>query len=98
VTLRIHPEARHEFQRAAAYYRTISPALAARFILEVESAFKEIALFPNRFAIKIAPARAKPLDVFPFLVHFFEEENTVHVIAVAHTKRRPGYWLDRIEV
>lgn len=37
------------------------------------------------------PVRRALLDRFPYAVVFLEHEDRVHVITVAHYKRRPGY-------
>jgi toxin ParE1/3/4 len=96
VTLRIHPEARLEFQRSAAYYRTISRELAARFTDDVEQAFRDVLRSPFLYPILENPARAKLLDDFPFSIVYAIESDVVFVIAVMHQKRRPGYWRSRI--
>jgi hypothetical protein len=35
------------------------------------------------------------LPRFPYGVVFVELTKEVRIVAVAHAKRRPGYWLDR---
>jgi hypothetical protein len=39
--------------------------------------------------------RVFPLDRFPYLIPFVARELEVVVLAVAHAKRRPGYWRAR---
>lgn len=41
-------------------------------------------------------ARRVILDRFPYAVVFIDHADAIHVIAVAHHKRRPGYWRDRL--
>ena len=36
-----------------------------------------------------------PVKRFPFRIVFRVVENRILVVAVAHAKRRPGYWKDR---
>jgi hypothetical protein len=36
------------------------------------------------------------LPSFPYSIVFLELATEVRVIAVAHGRRKPGYWLDRI--
>jgi plasmid stabilization system protein ParE len=36
------------------------------------------------------------LPRFPYAVVFIELGGEVRVLAVAHAKRQPGYWLDRV--
>ena len=33
---------------------------------------------------------------FPYVLVFLVREDEVRVLAVAHAKRRPGYWLSRV--
>jgi hypothetical protein len=33
---------------------------------------------------------------FPFALVFIETPNALRIIAVAHVRRQPGYWLERI--
>lgn len=37
------------------------------------------------------------LERFPYAVVFIETEDVVHVIAVAHFRREPSYWRDRVQ-
>ena len=96
MTLRIHPEARREFQYSAAYYRTISPDVASRFILDVEEGFNEIISSPLIYQVIEYPARAKHLQDFPFSLIYIIEPEAIFIVAIMHQKRRPGYWLERI--
>ena len=42
-----------------------------------------------------AELRKMPLKVFPYTVYFKVQGDVIRVFAVAHHKRRPGYWLKR---
>jgi toxin ParE1/3/4 len=95
--LRIHPEARREFQRSVAYYRTISILLAKRFVVDVEESFLRVMEAPERYPFQTDDARAKLLKDFPFAIIYTHEEGKVFIIAVMHQKRKPGYWLNRIQ-
>ena len=35
---------------------------------------------------------------FPYVIFYAEYPERVHVLAVAHTSRRPGYWKKRIAI
>lgn len=39
--------------------------------------------------------RRMPLRVFPYTLHYRVEGETIRIFAVAHQKRRPGYWRKR---
>ncbi|MFI5201775.1 MAG: type II toxin-antitoxin system RelE/ParE family toxin [Candidatus Kapaibacterium sp.] len=96
MTLRIHPEARREFQYSAAYYRKISRELASRFTTEVEEAFQEVIISPYLHPFIEYPARTKLLHDFPFSIIYIIEPEGVFIVAVMHQKRRPGYWHGRL--
>jgi hypothetical protein len=36
------------------------------------------------------------VDRFPYALVFVESETEIRVLAVAHTRRRPGYWRSRL--
>ena len=40
--------------------------------------------------------RSRAVDKFPYRVVYFVADELVIVLAVAHEKRRPGYWRDRV--
>ena len=33
---------------------------------------------------------------FPYVIFFVEHENEIFVVAIAHTRRAPGYWAQRL--
>lgn len=39
--------------------------------------------------------RRMPLRVFPYTLYYRAEDEVVRIFAVAHQKRRPGYWRKR---
>ena len=41
--------------------------------------------------------RRARLPCFPYAVIFMDLGTEIRVLAVAHAKRRPGYWLDRVD-
>ena len=40
--------------------------------------------------------RSKGVNDFPYRVVYFVEGDLLTIVAVAHAKRRPGYWRDRV--
>jgi len=99
--IRLSPEAVTELAEAAAWYAAQRPGLEGEFLDEVERILPLIADHPVAFPRLLdAPAdlaiRRGLLPRFPFAVIFMELQAEVRVLAVAHAKRRPGYWLDRV--
>jgi toxin ParE1/3/4 len=97
----IHPEAAGEANEAYNWYKDRAPALADDFDGEVfriiDTAFahpRMWKLWPS-VAAKYRVRRAL-LDRFPFAIAYLVEDDVLKVIAVAHLRRRPGYWLKRL--
>jgi len=68
-----------------------------RFRLLVEAATQNICETPLRYRMIHAPFRRCLIPKFPYAVIFSVESDQVLIIAVAHTKRKPGYWAGRLE-
>jgi plasmid stabilization system protein ParE len=86
------PAALEEARAAAVWYRERSPAAADAFNDEITKAIKEIVSAPERWPQYRSGTRRFVLHRFPFFVVYRAQPNVVHVIAVAHARRRPGYW------
>lgn len=41
--------------------------------------------------------RRRILRQFPYSIFYIVEDDNVVIIAIAHHKRRPGYWLPRLQ-
>lgn len=93
--MELHPEAATELEEAALWYRDRSPIAALALMLEVESAFERILTAPARFPLWLAGSRRCFLPNFPFSVVYQFNEQRLLVLAVAHHRRRPGYWSER---
>lgn len=92
-----HPDAEAEHLETVAYYETRQPGLGASYLAEFESALDLVCEAPNRYPIDRKPdIRRIRLRRFPFTILFRESEGMVQVLAVAHHRRRPLYWLSRL--
>jgi plasmid stabilization system protein ParE len=99
--VRLSAEATDELADAAAWYLARRPGLDQELLAEVERVLPVIARAPASFpALLELPAelgiRRALLPRFPYAVVFMELEAEIRVLAVAHLKRRPGYWLNRV--
>jgi plasmid stabilization system protein ParE len=103
VRLELHPEARAEVRSAALWYDERRPGLGDEFIAEVSAAFDRVRDAPESYRAWPGTRAADPLirkatiQRFPYVVAFEKHERHVLVLAVAHAKRRPLYWLTRAE-
>ena len=95
-TVVLHHLAAREYRQARAWYRRRSPAVAERFREEVDRVIKRICQAPLQGTVFRGPFRWKRTRRFPYLL-FYEPVNssTIRIYAVAHGRRRPGYWLRR---
>jgi len=90
------PEAEKEMVEASRYYERQQEGLGDRFLLMIQAAAAETAERPGACPVIRGPIRRKLVRRFPYGLLFREEEEAIVILAVAHLRRRPGYWLPRI--
>lgn len=102
--IELHPEAHAEIRAAAIWYEEQRPHLGDGFVAEVSAMLVRIEEAPTSFppwpgvsSIRKAlpPIRRAVLQRFPYAIAFESHPESVRILAVAHTKRRPLYWLSR---
>lgn len=97
----LHPEAEEELDGAASWYDDQRPGLGDELVAEVASTLTKVAASPEAFsawpgaASDAGPIRRARVDRFPYLVAFELRPGRVRVLALAHAKRRPLYWIAR---
>jgi toxin ParE1/3/4 len=91
-----HAEAEAEFRAAISYYEGQREGLGTEFRDEVERSVERIARLPQ-LAPPHGEAGLRKLVVrrFPYKLFYLELEETIWIAAVAHQKRKPGYWAHR---
>lgn len=96
-TLRIRPEAEAELSAAVDWYESKRVGLGAELMAEVDEALENTLLRPAASPLwrKGHPYRRRTLDRFPYSIFFKASPGLVEVVAIAHAKRRPGYWVGR---
>jgi toxin ParE1/3/4 len=95
-SLRIHEAARREANLATARYAEINIDLGRRFRDELLQAFSRAAAAPLRYSAYLHGTRRILLRKFPYFIVVLYFEDAVNILAVAHAKRRPGYWRGRV--
>jgi toxin ParE1/3/4 len=90
-----HPDAEEEFIDAAAYYERNVTGLGERFGSEVRHAIERLLEYPELGAPIDAALRRLMLPRFPYFLIYSFTPDLLRVVAVAHTRRRPGYWRSR---
>ena len=94
--IRIHPEARAEAKVALLWYWEQSDSAAIGFSTELRRAYSAIHTDPQLYPAYLYGTQRLILKRYPFSVIYREILDSIQVLAVAHAKRRPGYWKDRI--
>ena len=98
---RLSREAVVEIAEAAAWYGARQHGLDTEFLNEVERVLPLLAGQSESFSLlldtpeDLSIGRAL-LPRFPYALVFMDLPAQVRVLAVAHLRRRPGYWLDRV--
>ncbi len=99
--VRLDPEAVEEIDAGVGWYEAQRPGLGRQFFEEVRNAVRTLAApgpecRPAFGVAKDLGVRRKLVRRFPYVALFIELPTAVRVIAVAHAKRHPRYWTDRV--
>jgi plasmid stabilization system protein ParE len=92
---RFHPEAQAEYLEVIAYLGLHAPSAVEAFAADVQEAVAFIERFPEGAPVERGSVRCKVLRRFPYELYYSPEPGFVRVLAVAHQRRCPGYWVDR---
>ena len=93
---RLHPDAALEHEEQVAYYEERRADLGRRYHRAMLRAVESVCRARNRCKIVRPPnIRKVSLRGFPFAVVYREVDAMVQVLAVAHHRREPNYWLRR---
>jgi toxin ParE1/3/4 len=92
---RFHPQAWQEVEEAEAWYRQRNSEASTRLLSEIYDALENLAQWPRRWPSYQHGTRRFVLHRFPFSIIHREETAAVSIVAIAHHKRKPGYWKDR---
>ena len=87
-----HPEALQEYSEAVKYYVERDVNLAQRFINSVEEAIFKIREYPNRYPTIEGDIRRCLVKRFPYALLYTVSQDSILILAVMHSNRKPGYW------
>lgn len=91
-----HPEAKSEIRESGIWYDLKVDGLGLEFLLEVRKSEFRILQNPELWPIYEAGTRRYVMQRFPFAIIYLFSEQKIQIVAVAHCKRRPGYWKNRM--
>ena len=96
ISLEIHSEAYNEIEGAIRWYDERSEGLGAQFEKELDLARACIRESPDTWPKFVSGTRRVFLHRFPFAVVYVYDGTRIRVFAVMHLRRKPGYWLKRM--
>lgn len=96
-----HPEASGELRADVAWYEERGSGLGDRFEDEVDSVIDGLLEWPESGSVwpgwdSIPVVRSRPVPDFPYRLVYLLHADELVVVAIAHAKRKPGYWRDRV--
>lgn len=98
--VRISEEADAEMVEAARWYETHRVGLGTELLDAVDTAVVRIAETPRLGSlvpgISDQSIRRRAVRRFPYHVVYIELSERLQILAVAHDRRRPGYWMGRL--
>ncbi|EMI40830.1 type II toxin-antitoxin system RelE/ParE family toxin [Rhodopirellula sp. SWK7] len=97
VELEYHPDASDEVAKAFSWYARIAPEVDELSKLEFEHAEELVHRSPDSWATYLPETRGFRFQMLPFVLAYIIRGERILIVALAHTKRKPGYWPDRLE-
>lgn len=84
---------------SARWYESHHTGLGADFLDSVDAVVSRIAENPHVGAmvpgVPDAEIRRRPVRRFPYHVVYLDLKDRLQILAIAHDRRRPGYWAER---
>ncbi|MBK8131420.1 MAG: type II toxin-antitoxin system RelE/ParE family toxin [Gammaproteobacteria bacterium] len=94
---RFHRAALAEHLDEVAFYESRLPGLGADYLAEFDAVMARICATPDFYPrIDGSDLRKGGLKRFPFHVIYRAEPVQIVILAIAHQRRRPAYWVGRI--
>jgi len=95
--IKYHPKALAEAFKSARWYNRRCPGLGAEFFDEIDAVVGELRADPLIKRADRDGVRSWRMKRFRFRIYYFVEPNGIRILAVAHPKRRTGFWRQRIQ-
>ena len=100
IPVRISAEADAELVAAARWYENQRLGLGSEFLDAVDDAVSRVAETPLLGAavsgVTDESIRRRAVLRFPYHVVYIALPDRIQILAVAHDRRRPGYWVGRL--
>ena len=93
---RFLPPAEEEMTEAAQFYEDAANGLGNEFLDDVQRVIDRLCDHPELGKIVSGNLRHSLLSRFPFILIYSIEPEGILIVAVAHQRRKPGYWETRV--
>ncbi len=93
--IRFVDEARVEFLDGISYYEKKQPGFGRRFKVEVEQTLRWLSEHSEVCRLRPSGYRRLNLRIFPYYIPYIIRGSTLWILAVAHERRKPEYWVQR---
>lgn len=95
-SVRFHPQAEAELSSSVAFYDQEREGLGTEFGEEVARAVAFVTVHPDAGTPIRKKLRRWRIRRFPFVIIHRVEDGHLYILALAHQRRKPGYWHYRI--
>lgn len=96
MTLRYHPLAEEDLVQAASFYEEQQEDLGEELLTEVDRGIAHLNDFPRAGTPVGGGLRRYVINRFPYSLLYALEHSDLVIIAVAHHRRDPEYWKERV--
>ncbi len=96
----LHRLAEREMEDVFWTYEDQSDGLGTLFLDQVQRSARYLLTFPRSAPVARrigdVAVRKRVLQRFPYDLFYTFDEDALSILAIAHQKRRPGYWIARV--
>jgi len=93
---KVLPPARAELEEAFDFYEDRRLGLGDELTADYESAVAKILRNPTIGRRLTGDVRRWPFHEFPYALIYQIRQDSILIVAVAHFRRKPGYWRNRL--
>ena len=99
--VRFEDEAGAEYRLAGRWYEERREHLGIEFFDAVDATVDHIVAIPRAGGLvpripSELPVRRRAVARFPYHIIYLETETEIRILAIAHDRRKPGYWQTRL--
>lgn len=89
--------ARKEHLETVSYYESKQKGLGRAYLTELKQIMEQVCALPGIYPVEIPPdIRRVRFKKFPYTLLFRQSNNQIQILAIAHHRRQPEYWIERL--